>query len=361
MQNTLFQNFENEIQNIQKYIEHLKLIDEIAKNSSSSNEELFKAFNIHLATFNVDKKVFEYKSIIISLYGILEKYISIWLKDHISNINQLLPTYDKLPLKIQEEHFRLSIKLISLLSENKFSKYEMLDKEKILLNLASCFNTSNYQLNTDAFLPLSGNLKHQKIVEAFKSIDINLTDQLKRNETLLPLLEEKYGSQIEKKHNDILFLLIDDLVTRRNDIAHGSEIDDLLEIDRFSDYIKFLKIYGKAIFEVLIEKEISYEVSHYEEMDIIDIFRNSILCFTLENHIIKKGDYIIIKKFNGNFFKKIILDIQIDNKSFDKKEILSATNIGINLGGELKQNQKFYLKRRIYKNKSKPFKQKTTH
>jgi len=169
MLDIFLKNFEDDIASIREYIEHIHLINNIAENNRQSSEGSLKAFNNHLSSFGSSKKIFEYKSIIVSLYGILERHINIWIREHIDRLPKLILNYDHLPEKLQKNHFDFSIKLISLIAENRFAKYESLKKEDILFKLNDCLkNTDSYSFNSEAFMPSSGNLKHSKIVEAFR-------------------------------------------------------------------------------------------------------------------------------------------------------------------------------------------------
>jgi hypothetical protein len=299
MQEVSLQNFKQDIDSIMEYIKHIGLINNIGLNYRDSTENLLKEFSEHLHFFSIDKKLFEYKSIIISLYGVLEKHINIWIQEHINGISNLISSYSDLPEKIRKNHFDLSINLISLIIKEK-DKYAYLQKEDILTKLSLCINNpSNYKLNADSFTPVSGNLRHSKVVESFKLLDIELIKKLKDNVQFSEFLKEKYGSNIANK-GDELFTTIDDIVTRRNDIAHGVNIDNILGITEFDDYIEFLEKYGQAIFETLVEKETEYEASYlYTQIgSVIKIYDKRILCFEIENNKIKVGDKIIIKTTN---------------------------------------------------------------
>jgi len=124
MQNISLLNFKKDIGNIKEYIKHIDLINRVAINSRYSSESSLKEFGEHLHNFSKDKKLFEYKAIVISLYGVLERYISIWIQEHIDRLPDLILSYNDLPEKIHKNHFDLSVRLISMISENRFSKYE---------------------------------------------------------------------------------------------------------------------------------------------------------------------------------------------------------------------------------------------
>jgi len=345
----LLENFEKDIQDIQEYIKHIDLINIVTRKDDVLEDEALNNLITHLHTFGTEKRLFEYKAIIISLYGILEKYISIWIKEYIDSLSNLIINYNNLPTELKESHFKLSIKLISTINENRYVKYNHLTKEDVLIKLSSCINQPlEYILNTDAFLPISGNLKHSKIVEAFEPLDIKLNKRLMEVDSFSAYLKTKYGEGIASRKAEYLYKTIDDLVMLRNEIAHGSFIDNI--ISNFDEYIDFLKYYGQAIFEILIQKKIEYESIHlYQRIQkIVNIFKDkesglqSILAFEIENNKVKVGNFLIIKD-KDTFFKKEILGIQLDEKPFKELEIEEKTKIAVNIGFSIKKSQTFFI------------------
>lgn len=331
MKKSTINNFLNDLENIKNYMNHINMVNKIVSNNKHLVSESLNDFNTHIKKFYTEKKLFEYKSIIISLYGLLEYSITNWIQEHVNNIPTLVKKYDNLSEKFKENHFDLSINLLTLIK--KYQKYETVDKEKIIMTL----NNSNienvfFTLNSEAYIPLSGNLKHLKIVEAFIPLDIKL--------------EEKLSQYIEQRKLRFCISKINDLVILRNDIAHGNIIQNILGMTEFNEYIDSLKLYGIAIFEILSEKEIEYEVNHsYVKLDDIkEIHANKILDFNISKQNIKKGDYLIIKDGN-QYIKKEILDIHINGKSSDNVFLLSETNVCVKVLPKLKSSQIFYIKK----------------
>ena len=331
MNQLLLDNFYKNLQNIEDYIVHIELVDNLINNNKNIKSETLNKFEEHMKVFHVNKRLFEYKSIIISLYGLIENTIALWIQEHVNNIPKIFNCYHDLEEKFRDTHFNLSIKLISILMENKHLKYEGINKEDILKRLHNAvISTNNFALNNEAYIPVSGNLKHSKIIEALKPLEINLDNILET-----------------EKHK------IDELVKRRNDIAHGETIDEILNISMFAEYIENLKTYMPKIFNSMIEKELEYQSKkNYAKIEkIYNVFNNSILCFQLENNTIEVGDVVIIKSAENNFFQKKILEIKINNQNFP---LVNASNthidVGINLGVEetnIKTNQIFFIKNRI--------------
>jgi len=347
MNDASLKNFINDINDVRKYIAHIQLTNDIAINSRTSADVVLAEYGSHLRAFGVSKKLFEYKSITISLYGILEKYIGLWIKEYTAHLPKIVLNYKNFPEKFRDEHFYQSIKLLSLIKESKSAKYELIKKEDVLSRLSSCIEAPHsYELNGDAFYLHSGNLKHSKIVEACKLLDIQLTAKLKvigqRADGFLAGAVANVATR-----GDELFNLIDDLVVRRNDIAHGEDIDDILNVAEFDDYVNFLEGYGKAIYQTFVEKSIEHESTHlYKKIENIKhiLKRGSILCFEIEDNEIKVGDSIIIKLEDESFLKKEIIEIEKDNIKFDGLSITTSENIGLNLGGGLSKGQTFFIK-----------------
>ena len=339
--------FTKDIKDIREYMKYIELVNNIESSTPTASDIALIELKDHLKTFKVAKKIFEYKSITISLYGILEKHIGVWIKEYLNHLPNIVSNYNNLTNKFREDHFSLSVKLLGLIGEKRYAKYEHMDKEKVLSKLNSCIvEPSGFQLNSDAFYLQSGNLKHIKISEALAYLDIKLTLTLKII-GMRPggFLDSKFVN-IENK-GDELFQLIDELVERRNDIAHGEDIDSIIKVTEFEDYVDFLEGYGKAIFQALNERLIKFEAEHlYQKIEnVYNIYGHSILCFEIENNEISVGDSIIVNLLDGGFVKKKITEIQKDSESFQTISSEEPTYIGVNLGGGISKGQTFFIKK----------------
>ena len=345
------ENFTREINQIREYLKHIQYVNDVAAYSvlETDNEQIRKLLNTlkeHDRSFRTDKRIFEYKASIISLYGLLEKYVELWIKEYLDSLSNVVPEYNKIDQKIRDNHFELSLKLINTITTRETAKYQHLTKEEVLKKLNDCIvNPSKYQINTDAFVLLSGNLKHNKIVELFNKLNLDLNDELLKNEELKNEigLNQNTISRIEK---DILYNKINDLVERRNQIAHGSEeVDDILSISELEPYIQFLEKYCQAIFQTLFEQVIKNESIHtFQKVEnVIKIFGNKVLAFAIENYTIKVGDMLIIQTKEGRFYKKPILTIELNNQREPEFTITEKTKIAVSVDYKIKDNHTFYI------------------
>ena len=164
------ESFTREVNQIREYLKHIQYVNDVAAYSvlETDNQQIRKLLNTlkdHDRSFRTDKRIFEYKASIISLYGLLEKYVELWIKEYLDSLSNVVPEYNKIDQKIRDNHFELSLKLINTITTRETAKYQHLTKEEVLKKLNDCIvNPTKYQINTDAFLLLSGNLKHNKIV-----------------------------------------------------------------------------------------------------------------------------------------------------------------------------------------------------
>lgn len=349
MDTTSLANFEKEVAQIRWYILHTQLVEDVVEYPISARDAYIPGLvqlKYHRSS-DSGRKMFEYKAIIISLYGLLERYVEIWIKDYTDNISSLIP-YNELDEKIRKSHFELSMKLVSMLMEDKWDKYDFLSKEEVLKNLHSCVeNQSNYKLNTDAFTVQSGNLKHKRIVIIFDNLNIKLNDKLIKNENLnqeIGIASNKIGGT-EKK---VLYAKINDIVDRRNDIAHGAEVDNLLRSSELIPYVNFLEKYCRAVFEVLMQEYLRLESIHkFRQIEVVHkVLKHSIVAFQIEQYIINKGDVIIIETTEGRFYKTPILELQKDDEQYSTLEITDKTDIAVRIDVHINKNCKFYIERK---------------
>jgi hypothetical protein len=345
------ESFKKEVTQIKEYLKHIQYVSELLGYSVPIDDinqigKLFNDLKNHDRVFGTDRKIFEYKASIISLYGLLEKYIEIWVKEYLESLSCVIPDYNNIDKKIRDNHFELSLKLINIILRES-SKYQHLTKEKVLAKLNQCVvNPSRYEFNADAFTIPSGNLKHKQIVKIFELINVNLNEALKKNTTIIQHIQnEQQIVNLANLETDVLYNKINDLVERRNQIAHGSEILEILGISELRSYIQFLEKYCQAIFEVLSESFIRQEsIYNFLKIETVTkVIANKILVFEIENFTIKIGDIIIVETADGTFCKKHILTIQLNNTPFDEYVATDRVEIAISVEPKIKNTHIFYV------------------
>lgn len=334
MNKSLLAAFEREISKIKDYIEYIARVGNLAEQDEATiSVPTFDEFKKHFLNVKTDKKILEYKAIMISLYGLLEYSIELWVHEYLDIISKLIP-YKKQSDVLKGKHFELSLKLMSIVIEGRWDKYAQLKKEDILKNLHNCIESeAEYKFNSHAFTIQSGNLKHKRIEEIFSNIGIPVTERLKKNHILNNILSVDI-SIASRTSASTLYGKLDDIVERRNRVAHGAEVDDLLGLTELGPYADFLSAYCTAIFGVLEQEILKLGlVEKHEKVELIDVFNKSseypVLWIDVGNQgSISVGETIIIETAEGHFYKKKITSLRVndvDEQSFEAGEEANLT------------------------------------
>lgn len=291
----------------------------------SSKVDILHTSNNYEYSKSSAKRKFDYSSAIISLYGLIENYIEKFCFEYSESIEKIIPSYDFLDSKFTDNHFNLSIELIKKISENKHIKYVNISKEKVVNNLNNCLTIKQpYKLNREAFTINTGNLKHSKICDTLGYVNIKLNEKLKQIDC--------FSSQTENAFNKV-----DDLVQRRNEIAHGN-VQDILDTSEIVSYVDFVEKYLLSIGKIM-KNEI-------EQLDLF--YKKSNKCILISNTKVFKGNIVGIpngKKLNMIIGDKIIIEKL--NNTLSSGEIMNLkyfedNSVTIKLNQNIRPSYKFY-------------------
>lgn len=297
---------------------HLKFIENLKVDILPANE------NYEYSKSSAKRK-FDYSSAIISLYGLIENYIEKFCFEYSEIIEKKIPSYEFLDSKFTDNHFDLSIELIKKVSEKKHLKYANINKEKLVSNLNDCLTIKQpYKLNREAFTINNGNLKHSKICDTIGYLNIKLNDKLKQTQS--------FNTQTENAFNKV-----DDLVQRRNEIAHGN-VQQILDTTEIVPYVDFVEKYLVSIGEIM-KNEI-------EQLELL--YKKKYKCIILNDTKVFNGNIVGIpngKELNFTIGDKIIIEksnnIMTSGEVVNLKEF-EDNSVTIKLNYNIRPNYKFY-------------------
>ncbi|MGD6830628.1 MAE_28990/MAE_18760 family HEPN-like nuclease [Sutcliffiella halmapala] len=302
--NSVLIEFKNGSEEIRKFIDNSKMQNHLFVNyKRSENKDLvlkpreveseFKNFVLHYESFN-NKKIFEYNTIIISLYGYFENFIEELIKAYIRTLSSFISVFQEMPQKIVENHTQLSAQLIQNINMPKYQG--VVSQEKIVSNMASCQEGESYTVNVDAYTHHTANFRESVINEFFLKVGIeNISSLILKYPLFKSYLDE---NEIDKS---IAFNIINDLADRRNQVAHGS-VDSILDKDILSQYLDFLDLYCDSLYSVLFMNILDYRVSknthQYRLNSPIAVYGRDVVCFEIANTHIQLGDTLYAKTNN---------------------------------------------------------------
>ncbi len=346
--------FYNRLDSIKEYINLIETEKELLKIDIESEKSNFKEqfSKIIMSIKNNKNSQVVYNAIIISLYSCYENYIDSILTKYLEKFSVLNIPYKKLPKQILDNHITFVGNFLS--NNHRYKNYE-LEQADVINNLNNCLSNDNeYHLNSRILITHSGNLGIEALNKLFTQVGItNLFGKIKENKEY----SNYYGIQNEIKdenevkrilsnsNDEIIFYILQDLVNRRNGIAHTWNEDERISIETIKEkYIEFFIIFGKSIHDVIISEiyNILYKNKKLFEFKIIHkVIDNKIVCLNNGNQKIILNSYLYVVKTTGKGYAMRIENIQQNNNDI-KKTAKNNADIGIKVDGYIKTSDKFF-------------------
>lgn len=326
--------------------EYIKMIKDIANIPIQyPDEQSAKQLKSFLSI--PQKRSYDYSLIIITLYGVFESFVEKIVCAYLSALKTQIRNYSQLPEPIRKNHTILSTKLMGTNS----AKYGEVKDSDIIANLNSCLNQNEneYQLNLNAFRQHSSNFRTDSIRDFFKTIGVDNVDQLiAKDPGLTKFIRSSMGEAdiVTELPVSKYFEIIEDLVERRNVVAHGSNVDDLLSLDILDEYAEYVFLLMRAIYSSSLQEYYSVMITAGVAKNMghaIQVYDNRIVCLNSANTLIKIGQVLIGKNNRGHLHWGNIESIQIDGINVDEVTPEQAENIGMAVSFSAKRAYTYYL------------------
>lgn len=341
--------FNQGVRQLRDYIEGLELETTLLKHNTSGEEcssaHLLAKYQTHQAQ-GINKRRFDYSTVVVSLYGYLEQYLEGLLRSYTECLNAIVPKFSDLPKEIASNHLSLSMKLMDYMFK---TKHQFATSEAdIISNLHSCNVDTRYVLNKDAFAHHTANFREEVINYCFNKLEINnVCERVKKNEAFVAFISGKYPGQDPMS-------FVEDLAERRNQVSHG-EINDLLQNPVLLQYLEVIEAFGNALFTEIHSELLSFEARHlcvplgrpYHVYDRGGA--STIPCLELLNVSIKVGDeLIVVPSGNGLCFEGALEEITMNKVSHNEIIALpTPQRVGMKVNFRATVSQTFHLRRRL--------------
>jgi len=315
---------------------HIDFLEEI-------QNQILNTSSLYVYVQSREKRQIDYKSLIISIYGLVENYVAQLVKSYLTNIRSEVPDYSYLKDRIKESHFAKSIVLASAIQQGKFNKFNHLNKEDVIHNLNGCItNQPDCVINYDAFVMQTGNLTHNKICELFRLLDIDLISMLKKSDIF---------SASATSAN--VFNTLDDLVDRRNEVAHGAEFD-LLGLTELRPILNFVDVYFDEVYKV-VSSDLAMEVREIRKSKCVEVNEllgdkdNGQVVFELFStklvgfynappNSLVVGKAFIVQRSDGTLEDVIVEEVQVHE----------GIGVSVKLNKSITRNNKIFLEKDVF-------------
>ena len=299
----------------------------------------------------VRKRRYDYNSVIVSLYGVLEQFIEQLISNHVSWLNSSYKNYESLPEAIKKNHLERTLAIIPRLEASRYKN--SLTAATLIRNLDSCFsNEDKYRLNTEAFVHHTANFRSDVIEAQFALLGLaQMTAFVRHYNPLYAYLKKQYPDRdITTLSKNEIFFFLDDLADRRNEVSHGSP-SQLLSNETLLEYVELIDFIGSSICEWMTNSVIERRAeSEGILLGIpIAVHNNSIVCFALVNESVSCGDLLIAVTGNGvrSHLSGEILELQVNGVSLDVVDAIESVNVAMRVDFKAKSNHSFVLVRKL--------------
>lgn len=265
---------------------------------------------------------FEYNAIVISLYGFLELFVESIICDYVEELRKMIKKFSDLE-NGTKEHYRHE--MIAMYNRRKTPKLAHLTDSEVSENLYKILHGDNPIILPEAFFQSGGNYNFKEITACFKALGCtNIKSEIKLYDPLRSYFTSN-GTSLNSKDED-LYQKLDDLVSRRNEIAHGSNKGNILSKTILKQYKVFVKVFCESLASYLSDSILrkKWETLAYEAR-CSHMYSN--------NRVQIKGDFPVFKDMNvvqyrigakPEYIENTIVNLKVNGAEMD--EYISQQN-----------------------------------
>ncbi|MDM9385134.1 MAE_28990/MAE_18760 family HEPN-like nuclease [Chlorogloeopsis sp. ULAP01] len=285
-----------------------------------------------------DWRVYDHCSAVTRLYAIYERFIEELISEWLVLIPGLFPRYLDLDQSIRNTH---QIGVGRLLCELNKNRYEHLSIEEVVRGLfRGVTGEAEYELLADAFLFHEQNLRQETLEKLFANADIpNAWAWVVKHRAIKYFIEEIRGNQntVEGELNE--------LISYRNDAAHGSPIDDLLGLNALLELCDFIEALCQALAELVTYQVIERKKSIGQAREIGKITewfkKPKAAVAKIEETILSVGESLFLVG-EAYCLLATIQSIQIDGVTKDKIQTTTEMELGLKFDVDARKELRLY-------------------
>jgi hypothetical protein len=198
--------------------------------------------------------VYDHCSVVTRLYAIYERFVEDLIAEWLELLPDIFTKYSDLEKSIKDTH---QIGVGRLLLELKKKRFEHLSINEVIQGLFDgVTGQEKYKLIPDAFLLHEQNLRREVIEKLFADAGISNTWRwVEKHRKVKQFIEEVRGSQNTAEGE------LNELITYRNDAAHGAIVDDILGTKELLELGDFVKTLCQALAELVTFQVISRQTA----------------------------------------------------------------------------------------------------
>ena len=347
--------FENELDKLRLFLDGSEAEDKILAQVSGSAEAGVAELNESFQTVKRNRTIKRrqgYVSSIIVMYGALERYVEESVGEYAQCLMRIYQDYHSLPYELRQRHTRLTIEYLGLVHEGRVRKTETV--EQIVETLNACLNgAGEARLNARALSLRSANMNWERIRQTMGNVDVTLNERrVLATPAYSRYLSEMYGVQVsEMDDRGVKAKLehVDELVRRRNDIAHGvADVSSIENVQLVRERAEKLGTFAVAVDEILCGELLAARLDLDQLVRVegeVQVFGGEVACFSWPSGRLAVGDVLVMRPADAKADLRYgpILSIEIDGEGHEEVEGADGVMVGVKVPFRVKANGAFHV------------------
>lgn len=269
-----------------------------------------------LARRNQEKE-YEFKANIVSLYGAFEHFVENLIREYLLELSNLCSSFSDMGTVIQNKYVE-KWKVLHTSFKRGHTKYAVTEQQ-LIMNLNNTMINDANSVMAECFIPIGGNYRHDVVCDCLT--DLGLTNNIKSNLAKYEPLNgylSKENSETVDTYN-VICLKINNLVDRRNEIAHGG-LTTIMGDEEFEELIGFIDVYATTLNNSLNDELLRVEWEHkqgIEDKQPSDFFTGLSVAAFRTNHVSISigGQYLVHwnEKHYPRYDKATIKELYVEN------------------------------------------------
>lgn len=317
-----------------------KKVEAVKAIRSGGGPDEAKEYADRIASFP-EARTYDYVCSIILIYGAYETCIEEIMTWYVAGLSRVFEKYSEFPEAFRKAHFSGTLRLLERTQDKRYAGADQaIDVAKALVNCLE--DTDEFDIAEGALVPHSNNFWRWYVDEYFKAVGVtNITNRAARHPAVQQFFEE-LGEPITIPSSSpgAIFEDIDNLVQRRNQVAHG-DISDALANNVIGSLLTRVHAYCFGIYMVLGDEIVSHAITR-EDLSVgnpIAVYNNNIVCFWSCGLRVANGTVLALRDANGSVRHEVVQNIQIDGKDVEYVELGKDVAIGVRIRGRAKENE----------------------
>ena len=284
-------------------------------------------------------RVYDHCAVVTRLYAIYERFVEDLVTDWVQRLPDLFPSYSDLEHRIRETH-RIGVgRLLLDLTKNRF---QHLSTEGVIrgLFLGVSGGEEKYELVADAFLLHEQNLRRDALDKLFADAGIpNAWGWVEKHRVVKHFVEEVRANENTAEGE------LNELITYRNDAAHGATIYNFLASNALLELCDFIETLCQALAELVTYQVIERQKSIGQTREIGQITEwfkkpKAAVAAVEETTLSVGGNLFLVGEAYCQLAR--IESIRIDDVNKDTVETTTGMEVGLKFDVDARKGLRLY-------------------